>query len=52
LPSLDTDQFHKDFTTEYIDSLLLTYLATITKGSNQANEVMEKVSVAYASRRR
>ena len=51
LPSLDSEQFQKDFSTEYIDSLLLTYLSTITSGSHAANEVMEKVSAAYANRR-
>jgi hypothetical protein len=37
---------------EYSDSMLVSYLATITKSSNAIHEVSEKVSVAFDSNRR
>jgi len=54
LPTIDTDKFKEDFLTEYNDSLLVTYLATITKTTNQINEMIDKFNIAYDrhSRRR
>jgi len=54
LPTIDTDKFKEDFLTEYNDSLLVTYLATITKTTNAINEMIDKFNIAYDrhSRRR
>jgi len=47
LPTIDTDKFKEDFLTEYNDSLLVTYLATITKTTNAINEMIDKFNIAY-----
>jgi len=47
LPAIDTDKFKEDFLTEYNDSLLVTYLATVTKTSNAINEMIEKFNITY-----
>ena len=36
---------------EYNDSLLVTYLSTLTKGAHLMNEVATKVSIGYTRRR-
>jgi len=47
LPTIDADTFKEDFLTEYNDTLLITYLATITKTSNAINEMIEKFNITY-----
>jgi len=47
LPAIDTEQFKHDFINEYNDALLITYLATITKGTNATNELIEKFNATY-----
>jgi len=47
LPAIDTDKFKEDFLTEYNDALLVTYLASITKTSHAANEMIEKFNITY-----
>jgi len=47
LPAIDTEKFKEDFLTEYNDSLLVTYLATVTKTSNAINEMIEKFNITY-----
>lgn len=54
LPTLDTPSFQKAHFAEYNDSLLLAYLAVITKGVHTLNEVVDRFNIAYdrQSRRR
>jgi len=54
LPAIDTQQFQQEFINEYNDALLVTYLASMTKGSNTINEMIDKFNVTYdrSSRRR
>ncbi|KAJ7302919.1 hypothetical protein JRQ81_000043 [Phrynocephalus forsythii] len=48
LPAIDlAPKFQDDFLMEYNDTLLMTYLATITKCSNTMNEFVEKFTTAY-----
>lgn len=47
LPALDTQPFHKDFMTEYNDTLLTIYLSSMTNGVYAANEVAERFATAY-----
>jgi len=41
LPAIDTTQFKNDLHEEYTDTLLITYLATITKTINEADIVAD-----------
>jgi len=43
LPATNTQQFKQDFVREYNDTLLITYLAAITKGNNAMNEMIDKI---------
>lgn len=54
LPTIDTQMFEQDFTNEYNDALLLTYLAGITKTANTVNDLIDKFNITYDrhSRRR
>jgi len=54
LPSSETPEFKQDFIAEYNDSLMLTYLASITKGSHVINDMVDKFNLAYdkSSKRR
>jgi len=47
LPAIDTQPFRKDFINEYNDALMIAYLASITKGTSAANELIEKFNVTY-----
>eukprot|EP00898_Chlorokybus_atmophyticus_P006793 jgi/Chlat1/7114/Chrsp57S06799 len=47
LPTIDTQRFHDDFATEYNDTLLTSYLASMTKGTSLTNELVEKFNIAY-----
>jgi len=47
LPAIDTQPFRKDFVNEYNDALMIAYLASITKGTSAANELIEKFNVTY-----
>ncbi|RUS30626.1 hypothetical protein BC938DRAFT_479148 [Jimgerdemannia flammicorona] len=46
LPAIDSAEFREEFLTEYNDVLLTSYLATITKGVNGMNELVDKFNVA------
>ncbi|RUS21155.1 COP9 signalosome complex subunit 6-like protein [Endogone sp. FLAS-F59071] len=46
LPAIDSAEFREEFFTEYNDVLLTSYLATITKGVNGMNELVDKFNVA------
>lgn len=50
IPTAKSDKFRKDFSSEYNDSMLVTYLATLTKGAKVLNEVTEKVTVGFEKR--
>jgi len=54
LPVIDTQQFQQEFINEYNDSLMVTYLASMTKGANNINEMIDKFNATYdrGSRRR
>jgi len=54
LPAIDGDNFTQEFLNEYNDTLLSTYLSSITKASNAINELVDKFNVTYDrnSRRR
>jgi len=54
LPATNTQQFKQDFVREYNDALLVTYLATITKGNHATNELIDKFNLVNdrQSRRR
>jgi COP9 signalosome complex subunit 6 len=54
LPAIDTPTFSRDFINEYNDALMITYLASITKGEGAINELIDKFNVTYErhSRRR
>jgi len=54
LPAIDTPGFKLDFLNEYNDALLITYLASITKGTNATNDLIDKFNATYErhSRRR
>uniref|UniRef100_A0A7S1X038 COP9 signalosome complex subunit 6 n=1 Tax=Tetraselmis chuii TaxID=63592 RepID=A0A7S1X038_9CHLO len=47
LPSIQTDAFKQEFLTEYTDSQLVIYLASLTKGASSLNEVVDKYNIAY-----
>mmetsp|Transcript_40628 Transcript_40628/g.104022 ORF Transcript_40628/g.104022 Transcript_40628/m.104022 type:complete len:307 (-) Transcript_40628:189-1109(-) len=47
LPSIQTQAFKEEFLTEYTDSQLVIYLASLTKSACTLNEVVDKYSLAY-----
>eukprot|EP01114_Cavostelium_apophysatum_P005524 TRINITY_DN1668_c0_g1_i3.p1 TRINITY_DN1668_c0_g1~~TRINITY_DN1668_c0_g1_i3.p1 ORF type:complete len:322 (-),score=88.50 TRINITY_DN1668_c0_g1_i3:78-1043(-) len=47
LPAIDTQNFKLDFLNEYNDALLIAYLATITKGTNATNDLIDKFNATY-----
>ncbi|XP_074657481.1 COP9 signalosome complex subunit 6-like [Tubulanus polymorphus] len=47
LPVLSTDKFSQDFYTQCNDVSLMTYLGTLTKGSNTVNQFVNKFNVLY-----
>jgi len=54
LPALDTASFQHEHMAEFNDSLLLAYLATVTKSAQTLNEVVDRFNVGFDrhSRRR
>lgn len=55
LPAMDSPDFNKDYLTDYNDTLLAIYLASMTKGVSAANDIVDKFTLAYeksSSRRR
>jgi len=49
LPTIDGAEFNQEFLTEYNDVLLTSYLATITKGTNCINELVDKFNLASST---
>jgi len=45
LPAIDSPSFKQEFISEYNDALLITYLATVTKGANGINDLIDKFNV-------
>jgi COP9 signalosome complex subunit 6 len=52
LPAVDSPKFSSDFTNELNETLMITYLATITKGTHLFNELIDKYNVTYEKRGR
>jgi COP9 signalosome complex subunit 6 len=52
LPAVESSKFKNDFINELNESLLITYMASMTKGTNVLNEVVEKFNVTYERRGR
>jgi len=47
LPAIDSNEFKVEFLSEYNDTLLLTYLAAMTKSSLATTEMLEKFNNTY-----
>lgn len=52
LPAVVSDKFKSDYVNDVNESLIITYLATMTKGINQFNNVVEKYSSLSAGKKR
>jgi COP9 signalosome complex subunit 6 len=47
LPTMDSPSFNEGFLKEYNDTLLVVYMSTITKGTNNLNELIDKFSMSH-----
>ncbi|PNW76503.1 hypothetical protein CHLRE_11g467645v5 [Chlamydomonas reinhardtii] len=47
LPACNTDAFNREYLTEYNDTLLTLYLASMRRGTHAANEMVDKFCLAY-----
>ena len=52
LPAVDSPQFTNDYINELNETLMITYMATMTKGTNQLNDVVDKFNTTYEKRGR
>jgi len=52
LPAIDSSHFKQEFLVEYNDTLLITYLSSLTNSANQMNELVEKFNIANEGGRR
>jgi hypothetical protein len=52
LPATTDPKFETTFVSSYNDTLLVTYLASITKGAASVNDVVDKLQVGFERRRR
>jgi len=52
LPCVNSPLFREAFLREYNDTLLVTYLASVTKGTNSINELIDKFNITYERQRR
>ncbi|KAJ3011381.1 COP9 signalosome complex subunit 6 [Thoreauomyces humboldtii] len=50
LPTIDSPDFRKEFLTDYNDVLLMTYLATITKGTSAAHDLVDTFNIVATKR--
>ncbi|KAI8818521.1 maintenance of mitochondrial structure and function-domain-containing protein [Fimicolochytrium jonesii] len=50
LPTIDSPDFREEFLVSYNDVLLMTYLATVTKGANAVSELVDKFNVVGSKR--
>jgi len=47
LPAIDSPTFRADFLNEYNDALMIAYLASITKGTSVANDLIDKFNASH-----
>ena len=47
LPAAQSRDFRDEFVREHNDTMLITYLATMTKGTSDLDSVIDKISVVY-----
>jgi len=47
LPATDSNSFKGDFLNEYNDALVITYLASITKGTTSTNDLIDKFNATF-----
>lgn len=52
LPAIDSTKFKSEYIQQMNEILLITYMATMTKGTNVLGELIEKYNVAYERRGR
>jgi len=52
LPAIDSTKFRNEYTNQMNEILLITYMSTMTKGTNVLGELIEKYNVAYERRGR
>lgn len=50
LPAVDTDELSGEFVGDYNDTLMVNYLASITKGTNELNDLAEKFNMISTQR--
>nr|KAJ3420806.1 COP9 signalosome complex subunit 6 [Polyrhizophydium stewartii] len=50
LPTMQGDDFESEFNEDYNDVLLMTFLATVTKGAHQLNELVDKLNIIGGKR--
>ena len=50
LPAVDTDELSGEFVGDYNDTLMVNYLASITKGTNELNDLEEKFNMISTQR--
>ncbi|KAE9049091.1 hypothetical protein PR003_g649 [Phytophthora rubi] len=49
LPAMKSEHFDAAFTQEYNDALLVSYLATLTKGATNANTLVDRFTATQES---
>ena len=47
LPALDTERFHAESMRDFNDTLLVSYLGCITKGTGLVNDIIEKHNLGH-----
>jgi COP9 signalosome complex subunit 6 len=52
LPAVDSPKFTNEYINELNETLMITYMAVITKGTNQLNDVVDKFNTTYEKRGR
>lgn len=52
LPAAQSREFREDFLREHTDTMLITYLATMTKGTSDLDSVIDKISLVYDKRQK
>jgi len=50
LPLIDTDKFQTEYINQVNESLMITYLSTLTKATKQLDDLIEKYNSAYERR--
>jgi len=52
LPAANSEEFRSNFNSEYSDTLMVSYLAGITKSTHALNDIADKYLVTYGERHR